>query len=182
MDQETPSAQPLPDGWDERWELLWRVRVSSFYHSKRERFLDGIDRAAKGASALGGAATFAALKDQPGIGMAFAGAITLISTLSLVYGPSIKARRHADLVKDFKRLEAEIVTCGISLTPEQIASFEAKLSLLESGEPAALGALVTQCHNELARALGRPELVTPLPFIHRVFKNWFDFDQSMVAS
>lgn len=172
----------IPEGWEERWSLLWRVRVSAFYHSKRERFLDGVDRAAKAASALGGAAAFGWLKNEPGVGMAFAAVITLISTLSLVYGPSTKARRHAELAKDFKRLEADIVTCGNSLSQDKVAAFEARLALLESGEPASLGALVTQCHNELAFALGKPELVTPLPFWQRMFKNWFDFDQSAAAA
>lgn len=168
----------IPEGWEDRWSLLWRVRVSAFYHSKRERFLDGVDRAAKAASALGGAATFAWLMSHPIAGMTAAASITLVSLLSLVYDPATKARRHAELARDFKRLESDIVACGNSLAPAQVAVFEAKLTQLESGEPASLGALVTQCHNELAVALGRPELVTPLPSLQRFFKNWFDFDQS----
>lgn len=180
--EHTDRESATPEGWEDRWSLLWRVRVSAFYHAKRERFLDGVDRATKGASALGGAAAFASLMSHPTMGMVAAAIITLVSLLSLVYDPATKARRHAELARDFKRLEADIVACGNSLESAQVAAFEARLAQLESGEPASLGALVTQCHNELAVALGRPELVTPLPCLHRIFKNWFDFDQSVTAT
>ncbi len=53
LDQaKTDSNVPTPH------KLLWRIRLSALYHLKRERFLDGIDRAAKGIAALGGAAAF----------------------------------------------------------------------------------------------------------------------------
>lgn len=177
--------QPLADetvtpatGWNERWGLLWHVRVSAYYHAKRERFLDGVDRAAKAVSALGGAAAFGWIMSRPGVGMAAAAGITLVSLLSLVYDPATKARRHAELARDFKRLEADIVAGGNHPSSAQLAAWKARLTMLESAEPAALGALVTQCHNELATALDRRDLVTPLPFVQRIFKNWFDFDQS----
>ena len=181
MEHANSSQGAAPNGWQERWDLLWRVRVSAFYHAKRERFLDGADRVSKAISALSGAAAFAWLRGQPGVGMAFAGIVALVSMASLVYSPATKARRHSELARDFKRLESEIVACGNSLSSEQVAGFEAKLVMLESTEPASLGALVTQCHNELATGLGRRDLVTPLPWWQRALKNWLDFDQSAVA-
>lgn len=103
----------------------------------------------------------------------------MVSTASLVYGPSAKARKHSELARDFKRLEADIVGAGTDLTPEQICKFDAQYLKIESSEPATLGALATQCHNELSVAYGLRDHVTPLPWIQRAFKNWFDFDQSL---
>lgn len=164
---------------DSQWDLLWRVRLSALYHLKRERFLDGVDKVAKAISALGGAAAFSQLKTSPDLGLWITGFITVVSTLSLVYGPSTKARKHSELARDFKRLESDIVALGTTLSPEHLAKFEARYVSLESSEPASLGALVTQCHNELATACGLKGHVTPLPWWQRAFKNWFDIDQTL---
>jgi hypothetical protein len=174
MAPDTTTVQPV----NQRWDLLWRVRLSALYHLKRERFLDGVDKTAKAVSALGGAAAFSQIKGDPGMGLWITGIITVVSTLSLVYGPSTKARKHSDLARDFKRLEADLVASSDCAATAQLAGFEARYLSLESGEPAALGALVTQCHNELSIAIGQQGHVTPLPLSHRLFKNWFDIDQS----
>jgi len=160
------------------WDLLWRVRLSALYHLKRERFLDGVDKTAKAISALGGAAAFSQIKGAPDWGLWITAIITLVSTLSLVYGPSGKARKHAELARDFKRLESDIVSAGGVLTDAQVATFDAHCLSLESSEPAALGALVTQCHNELSTSIGQQGHITPMPLFHRLFKNWFDIDQT----
>lgn len=164
---------------DAQWDLLWRVRLSGLYHLKRERFLDGVDKVAKGVSALGGAAAFSQIKADPDMGLWITALITVISTASLVYGPSGKARKHSELARDHKRLESDIVGAGADLAIEQIVKFDAQFLKIESSEPAALGALVTQCHNELSVAIGQRDQVTRLPLIQRAFKNWFDFDQSL---
>ena len=164
------------------WDLLWRVRLSALYHLKRERFLDGVDKAAKLVSALGGAAAFSQVKNTGDIGFWITGFITVVATLSLVYGPSAKARKHAELARDFKRLEAEVVGTGRSITEAQICKFEAQYLSIESSEPTALGALVTQCHNELAEAFGKRDDISPLPFWHRLLKNWIDIDQTRAHS
>lgn len=165
-----------------RWDLLWGVQLSTLYHLKRERFLDGADRAAKAISALGGAAAFSQIKSEPTLGLWITALVTIVATISLVYGPATKARRHFELAKDFKRLEAEIAAVSHELTVDQAAKFRAQYLSIESGEPASLGALVTQCHNELAVARDKAEHVTPLPYYQRLFKNWFDFDQSLSSN
>ncbi|MDP3165138.1 MAG: hypothetical protein Q8N06_06745 [Hydrogenophaga sp.] len=161
------------------WDIRWRLMMSSMYHQKRERFLDGLDRFAKFLSAIGGAAAFAQIKADPELSMWFAGSIALISTLSLTYGPAAKARRHAELARDYKRLEAELVECGNDFDDAKLSGFDAKLLRLEASEPATLGALVTQCHNELSVAFDHAAKVTPLPWWQRPLKNVFDFDQSL---
>lgn len=170
----TPADQTA----DKLHDLLWRVRLSALYHLKRERFLDGMDRSAKVVSALGGATAFAFLKSNHDYGLWATGFIAITSALSLVYSPSTKARKHADLAKDFKLLEADILGKGDGITWLDLAAFEGRYVRIEASEPASLGALVTQCHNELAAAMGQNDHITPLPLIDRLFKNWVDIDQS----
>jgi hypothetical protein len=138
-----------------------------------------VDKASKAISALGGAAAFSQVKSTGDIGFWITGAITVVATLSLVYGPSAKARKHGELARDFKRLEAEIVSAGKAIAEVQLAKFESQYLSLESSEPASLGALVTQCHNELSSAIGENSHITPLPVWQRLFKNWFDIDQTI---
>jgi hypothetical protein len=163
------------------WDLLWSIRLSALYHLKRERFLDGVDKAAKFVSALGGAAAFSQIKDNANLGMVFVGFITVISCLSLVYGPASKARKHAELARDFRRLEADVMTPGAAITREQINKFTGQRLSLEASEPASLGALVTQCHNELCGSSGQKDQITPLRWRDRLFKNWCDIDKTKNA-
>lgn len=164
---------------DNQWDLLWRIRLSALYHLKRERFLDGLDRACKAATAIAGGAAFAQLRESPDFGMWVTGSIAVVSTLSLVYGFSGRARKHAQLARDFKRLEAEVVADSTNLSNDKLARFESRLVSLEASEPPALGALVTHCHNELATSIGSIDQVTKLPRHQWLLMNWFDFDQSM---
>ncbi len=164
------------------WDLLWRVRLSALYHLKRERFLDGIDKSAKLIGALGGAAAFSQIKTNGDIGQYITALITVVSTVSLVYGPSAKARKHAELARDFKKLEAKIIEIGKLVSEAILSGFESQFLSIESSEPAALGALVTQCHNELCEAYGLRENITPLPIWQKILKNYFDFDQTMCHS
>lgn len=180
-DELASPASVLTDLKTAHWDLLWHLQLSALYHLKRERFLDGADRAAKAVAVLGGAAAFSQWKTEPTYGLWFTGAVAVVSTLSLVYGFSTKARRHAELARDFKNLEGDLVSAGAGLTQATIDQITGKMIKLESSEPASLGALVTQCHNELCTAQGRLTEVTELPCHHRLLKNWLDFDQSITA-
>ena len=106
------------------WGLLWNIRLSALYHLKRERFLDGADKAAKVVSALGGAAAFSQIKSSGEWGLLITGFIALVSTLTLAYGTAAKARKHAELARDFRRLEADILGLGDVITVSGVAKFE----------------------------------------------------------
>ena len=168
---------------EEQWSLHWHVTLSFSYHRKRERFLDGADRFANAFSALSGAGAFAAIlgKLPSEFGLVASAFAALTSTLILVYTPAATARRHSDLARDFKKLEAEICEAGPDYSVKQHHEFKARALMLEAAEPPQLNALVTQCHNELTIALDRDAEITPLPFWQRMFKNWLDFDQSKIS-
>lgn len=173
-----PDAAPAEDSTNLRWQVIWRVMVSALYHQKRERFLDGADRAAQALSVLAGAAAFGKLMETKDGFSIPAAVVALVGTAALCYGPSAKARKHADLARRFKLLHAEILRCDEPFTAKCKTRFEAEVLLLESEEPAALGALVRQCENELSTAIGKPEDVVPLTLIQRIFVNVLDFDMS----
>lgn len=144
------------------------------YHLKRERFLDGCDKWSKFVSVIGGATAFAEVKGLQEI----AALITVVSTLSLVFGFSNKARKHADLARSFKNLEAELSLLDHNCETKLLLDIQAKYLRIESEEPASLGALVTDCHNHLCAAHDKQKEITPLVLTQRLFKNWIDFDQS----
>jgi hypothetical protein len=159
--------------WAQRHDALYRAELSSLYHRSRERFFDGCDKAAKAVAIIGGSAAFATLGVSVQIAAA---AITITSTLALVYGLTERARRHADLAAQFGRLEAEIVARGEhAFTAEDVTRWAAQVRQLETGEPATLWALTTLCQNRIAVAQAHPEQVVALPWYQRAFAHVMDF-------
>lgn len=93
--------------WTKRHDVLYRVELSALYHQKRERFFDVCDKVGKAVAVIGGTWSLSRLGGDD-ILMIVAAAITLASTLSLVFGLSDHSRRHAGLASDFRQLEAAI--------------------------------------------------------------------------
>ena len=156
---------------------LYRLRLSVRYHQRRVRFFDAWDLWAKGLSVMAGTAAFATLwKDnsQPEAALWFMAGITALTTISLVFGFSSKARLHSDLVRKYLELESAVV---INITPTEqfLADIEGKVRLIEAQEPPTLGALVTICQNELARQEGREEYIVKVPLYQRWLAQFFDF-------
>ena len=162
----------------ESWNLYWRVMLSALYHQKRERFLDGVDRAAQAAGVLGGAAAFSQIIGNVAYGWIPAGIVAIVSAAALCYGPGAKARRHSELAREFKRLHAKIMMAGDPPSQQDINQFNSELLLLEADEPAALRCLVRQCENELSEAFGKDEDVRPLSSWDRFWMNIVDLDPS----
>ncbi|MFA6312647.1 MAG: hypothetical protein WC681_14285 [Sterolibacterium sp.] len=161
--------------WDKRHETLYRVELSILYHKKRERFFEVCDKLAKAIAVIGGSAAFAQLGGAEV--MAYVGAgIVATSTLSLVFGLSDRSRRHAELAMNFRQIEAEIVARGErDFTETEVSVWASKVRMLESSEPAALGALVTICQNELAIAQGQPNKIVTVPLMHRALAHLIDY-------
>lgn len=153
--------------------------------------MDGWDRFAKLVSFMGGAAAFMFIQQSApasGAGSALnfaaisAVVISFTSGLSLVYQFSTKARKHAELSRDFKKLLGAIERHDPdALNAAVLGEWRFQISALEASEPARLGALTTHCHNELVVARGNKELVTRLSWIQGLLMNYLDFDQSKLA-
>jgi hypothetical protein len=175
-EQLEPNAAREDYLWGQRWELVHRVWLSSLYHSKRERFFDVCDKCIKAFAAIGGAAAVSQLLSNADAKLWVAAAVSVLSTLSLVFGFSQKARRHSELAKDFKKLWAQIEEAGPFLTQEQVGKFKAQVLSLESSEPASLYALVKRCENQISLASGHPEDVQPLGPLEWLFMHFWDFE------
>lgn len=162
------------DSWARRYEVLYRVELSVLYHQKRERFFELCDKLAKAVAVIGGSAALWKLTSPEALGWIVA-AITVTSTLSLVFGFSDRSKRHAELARNFRQLEADIVGKGVAGFDEHLDKWEEKARMLESQEPPALGGLVVLCQNELAIAANQRDKVVPLSLRQRWTAHLVDF-------
>lgn len=160
--------------WGKRHDVLCRVQISVLYHQKRERFFDVLEKLAKAVAVIGGSAAFARIGGAEAMPYV-AAAITVTSTVSLVFGFSERSRRHADLARGFRQIEADIAAKGErDFAEPDVTGWVARTISLECGEPPALGALVTICQNELAAAQGQREMIVPLPLWKRMLAQVVD--------
>lgn len=160
--------------WDKRHALLYRVELSALYHQKRERFFEASDKLAKAVAILGGSAALAKTVSAEQLTLV-AAAITVSSTLSLVFGFSDKARRHAELARSFKQIEADMLRKGErDFTETDLSEWAGRIAALEASEPPSLGNLVRICHNELAQASGQLDKRRKVGFIRWAFAHLVD--------
>lgn len=160
--------------WNKRWALLYRVELSALYHQKRERFFEAADKGGKAVSILGGSAALGRVATPDAL-VWIAAAITLTSTLSLVFGFSDKARRHAELVRNFKQVEADLLKKGErDFCEADLTECASRIATLEASEPPALGSLVRICQNELARARGQAEACKQVGLLGWLFAHFLD--------
>ena len=164
--------------WNKRHEVLYRTELSTLYHKKRDRFFSVWDKLASAVGVIGGSAALANLSNPDHLAW-IALVITLVSSAALVIGFSDRARRHSDLAKDFRQLEASIVARGErDFTEQDVLGWDSSTRMLESSEPPVLGALVVLCQNELARAQGHESCVVQMNLIQRVMAHVVDFNVS----
>lgn len=166
--------------WERRERALYRVRVSILYHLKRARFFDQADKLLTVATAVSAtAAVGVVLKQVPELDVAVSVATAVLAVIQLVTGLSGMARNHSQAAAEFRRLQAEFEAAGERWTEEQCNAFAARILELEASEPAPLSALVADCQNQLAIAVGGPTVkLTP---VQRWFKHWVDFDASTLV-
>lgn len=93
------------------------------------------------------------------------GALTAIaSTVDLVVGTAVFARRHEELRKRFIALEAELRR-NLRPTEQLIANWQARRLQIEADEPPSYCAVVYLCENELGRADGSGNRVRVRPWV-----------------
>src|SRR5687767_13248734 len=92
-------------------DTLLRITVSVRYHQRRARWFESWDLWIKGISVMAGTAAIGALwKNDPTVAAWMTSAITALTTLSLVFGYSTKARQHADFARRYCELESDLVS------------------------------------------------------------------------
>lgn len=165
--------------WERRKACVHKLKVSALYHLKRSRWFEILDRGTTGFAIIGSAgAVISLIKPVSFLGMGaelwLSGAVAVVSTLGLVFAWGQKARQHAELARDFRKLLAEVERAGHYPTAEQIDGFNADAVALDSLEPSPMTVVQTECENQLAISAGGAPLVR-LPWHQRLLKHVIDF-------
>lgn len=134
------------------FKLLFGVRRSIRYHSKRQAFYESVGRWASFALLMLGSGSVAVAIHGSWIGTILVGsAVAVIAGLQLVFAFSSKASRHAQFVREFTRVEQKL--CADDSDETVRAATQERLAI-EAGEPPVMRILDVICHNELIQAMG----------------------------
>ncbi len=136
----------------EHFDLLFDVRRSIRYHSKRQAFYERVDRLSDFFLLILGSGTVAlVLQDCQEWATAAGFLVAVFSSMRLVYSYGVMAGRHARFVRDFTQLEKRLCADDSDAT---VAAVTQERLELEATEPPVMRALDTICHNELLVAMG----------------------------
>lgn len=151
----------------EHFKLLFGVRRSIRYHSRRQAFYGSLDRWTSFLLlALGSGLVALAIQGSRAGMIAVGLAVTAVSGLKLVFAFGLKAARHAQFVRDFTRLEQQLYEDD---SEETVSAVTRERLAIEATEPPVMRILDGICHNELLRAMG---IEDPK---ERVQLNWFQY-------
>ena len=90
-------------------DLLFGVRRSIRYHSRRQAFFEGVNRWTDFLLlALGSGTVALAVQDRPSWILGLGLGVALVSSLKLVFAFGVKATQHAQFVRDFTLLEKRL--------------------------------------------------------------------------
>lgn len=167
--------------WGRRGACLHKLRVSALYHLRHARFFEICDRIVTAFAIIASAGAVLSMLQplQPLLGPVkveiwLAGAVTIVSTIGLVFAFSQKARTHTELARDFRRLLAAIERAGQYPREEQVDGFTADAIELDSLEPSPLNALLADCENQLAIGFtGKP--IVQIPLAQRLLMHIWSF-------
>jgi hypothetical protein len=149
------SVDSIPQGWERRCHVLYKVNVTGRYHRRRQRFFDLLDKGTKAATVLLGASLFGDLLKQnlPAV----AAAISSLGLMALVFGYSDRKQAHKELAEAALNLAAKIEESPIELLTDTVAGqWAADFQRLNAKEPPALKTLVIICEWEQSTADGHP--------------------------
>jgi len=163
----------------EHRNLLFGIRRSVRYHSRRRQFYEAWNTLTSAVSVLFGstaiAATFGMVSEEHRILVTAVAAalVTLVSTLDLVVGTVRKAQLHADLGRRFSELEC---VAAEDSTYERLSECRKGRVMIEADEPPQLRVVSVLTHNELCRAIGRHDHVYDMPFWRRLVGQLINID------
>lgn len=163
------------------FELLFGVRRSIRYHSRRQGFYESVDRWTSFALLLLGSGSVAlVLKDHDTGALLVGFAVAVLSGLKLVFGLGLKAAQHAQFVRDFTTIETKLVADSSEETI--LEAHSARLNV-EAAEPPILRVLDALCHNELLRAMGinDPKERVRLSRFQQITANFISWGEHSIA-
>lgn len=168
-------------GANEHFTLLFGVRRSIRYHSKRQAFYKRLDRLSDFALLLLGSGTVVmVLQTYPKLAVAAGFSVAFISGLRHVYSYGAMAGLHSRFVRDFSQLEKRLRD---DASDETVAVVKRERLDLEATEPPVMRVLDTICHNELlvAMSLDSDDQRVHLPWYLRLTANLFSYPNRRLA-
>lgn len=145
----------MSDLEDDRWGILWNAQLSSRYHTRRQFFFERWSRVTAASGVLFGSAAFTSAFSQihasPVLLAVLGAALAVVSTVDLIVGTASMARKHDDLRKRFRQLEANILACRAPAEAD-IDRWRSEMTAIELDEPPTYFGLCLLCENELGRA------------------------------
>jgi len=160
-------------------KLLFGIRRSIRYHTRRRLFFDRLHKLSTFLSALAGTATVASVlaKLPPPWIIAFAVAVAIFSVIDLVVGTAQAARLHHDLARQFIALEKDLISLQ-EPSQEDINRLTGRRLDIEQNEPPPLKVLDSICHNELLRAMDYPKKdFVKIYWYQRILSQFFDIKE-----
>ena len=143
------------------WKLLFRVRRSLRYHSRRQKHYTRLHETMLLFALLCGSASvtafFAKVEEWNSLlTLTPPLLVSVFSGASLVFGTVQKMWLHADFVRRFTDIEKQLVVSD-NLSAETLAALHVQVLDIESTEPPPLQVLNVMCRNEQMRAEGYDE-------------------------
>ena len=173
-----PRDTPLQTNWK---KLLFSVRRTVRYHTRRRAFFERIGYATKFLSVISGSATgVTAIIGKNTAATAWFGFFTAaFSSIDLIIGHASKARQCHDLTRKFIDLEKDMFAMGENPSEQDLVEMTKRRLTIEADEPPKLCLLDLVCHNEVLRAHGYEESLTfKLPFFRTWLCQFHDFDHT----
>jgi hypothetical protein len=153
------------------WGILFDVRLSIRYHSKRAAFFGFCSRAVTAISMLSSSAVIALVISKSNTASIMLGAlIAVASTISLIFGWSAREHLHSELKIKFINLEKEIVKCE-TINEKKLKEMKAERLQIEAGEASLVKPLYAVCYNEESTALGTAERAK-ISWFHSLTCQW----------
>ena len=167
-------------------DLLFGVRRSVRYHSRRQKFFQNCHTLLMIFTMVAASLTFAA--NYPSSTLAeswpdwimhwLPALIALFAIVDVVIGFSNKAWRHGDFMRGFNDLQCEMEALHLkgNASADDVARLTKERLRIEADEPPVLHVLNTICHNELMRAMGyRQDEMVKITFFQRLLAPFFDW-------
>jgi len=141
----------------DRHELLFGIRRSIRYHSRRIQFFDRFHLITTALVVIFGSATILAVLSavDKSYAIGAAAVITVLSVIDLIVGTSKMSRLHESLARRFIELEKKMITTTEEkFSSDDLMTMTAERLGIEADEPPVLRVLDSLCQNELLRAMG----------------------------
>lgn len=166
-----------------RWRILAPAQRGMRYHRYRENFFSKCHGITLFITAFSGTTGAASLFTDtfPEFASPLIAVAAATATAELIFRFSERARRHANLARDFIELEREIERCGPTPTEEDLKALRCRRLEIESSEPNVLRVLNVICDDEVSIANGVDErYLSNIRWHQRAFAPFFDFMPNML--